>query len=102
MGPISPAQIGAYVVNLLDVGLESDFVDAEILRPIVAIAANVNEDRAAPDVFADDLFQFRFEHRIGLGTVDGDLEMAIVDRAHFHAQSEFLALDAGFAEIRSC
>ena len=65
MGPVSPSQVGADVVNLLDVGLQSDFIDAEILRPVVAVAANVDEDRAAADVFANDLFEFRFEHRIG-------------------------------------
>ncbi len=98
MGPFSPAQFGAHVVNLLYIGFQRDFVNAKVLRPVIAVAADMDKDGSPADMLADDLFEFRLEHRIGLGAANGDLEMAIVDGAHFHAQSEFVALEAGFAE----
>ena len=66
--------------------------------PGLALDADVDRERAAADVPADDLLQLRLEHRVRVGAADRHLQVAVVDRANLDGDRQAVGLGPGFAE----
>src|SRR5262249_45851463 len=62
------------------------------------LTANVDEHGSAANVLADDLFQLRLEHGVGLGAADRHFQVAVVDGADLYGQSQGVTLEVGLAK----
>jgi hypothetical protein len=66
----------------------------------IALATQVNLQRAAADFAANDFLEFAFEEVVGLSGPERDLEIAVVDRAHLDRSRQPLVLESGVPESR--
>ena len=84
--------------NLLNVRRESRRVQLEIDWASRAIDANVDRDRPAFDVAADDLFDLGLKHRIGVGSANGHFQMTVIEPPNLDRDAEPIGLGPRFPE----
>ena len=92
------SRVLARVANLPEVRGERPGIQIEVGRARPALHADVDGDRPAPYVPADDLLQLGLEHGVGIGPANGHFQVAVVHRADFDPRGQPVDLSSGLAE----
>ena len=97
-----PLVVTVQGLELIAITGQGHQVQAVIFGPARPVDPQVDLDRAAPDLFANELLEGGLDHRVRLADPGAQLEMPIVDGSHLDHDRSIADLEAGPLQIRSC